>query len=163
MKLTINNRPSFYAGPWGFLAQVIVMTLACLLAAWIIPSVGFSSIGAAIITAVLIALLNNFIRPILIVLTLPFMILSLGLFLFIINTVIILLADALVDGFTTGGFVNALLFSVLLTLINYLLEIPNRIMRRPPFNDNGGAPQVQDHVDNGEEYAEYEEVKDDEN
>ena len=162
MKITFQNRSPLYAGPWGFLAQVIVMTLACLLAAWLIPAVSFTSVGAAIITAIIISLLNNFIRPILIVLTLPFMILTLGLFLFIINTIIIVLADAMVQGFTTGGFVNALFFSVLLTLINYLLEIPNRMMRRPKFNDDDSVPVQPRQIDDSEEYADYEEIKDEE-
>ena len=126
------------------------MTLSVLLASRIIPSVQMQSVGVAVLTAVVIALLNNFIRPILIVLTLPFMIFSMGLFLFIVNTIIILFADALVPGFSVGGFGNALLFSILLTVLNYLLEIPNRMMRKPHYSER------QD-TDN-EEYAEYEDV-----
>ena len=150
MKIVFQNKSSLYAGPWGFLAQVIVMTLSVLLASRIIPSVQMQSVGVAVLTAVVIALLNNFIRPILIVLTLPFMIFSMGLFLFIVNTIIILFADALVPGFSVGGFGNALLFSILLTVLNYLLEIPNRMMRKPHYSER------QD-TDN-EEYAEYEDV-----
>lgn len=158
MKIVINNRNPMYAGPWGFLAQVIVMTLAALLAAWVIPPVEFSSVGVAVLTAIVIALLNNFIRPILIVLALPFMIFTLGLFLFVINAVIVVFADALIPGFETGGFGYALLFSVLLTVFNYLLELPNRLMRRPRYEQHSNMRNRND----DEEFAEYEEIKDDE-
>ena len=93
MKITINNNQELYSGKFGFLAQVVVMTLATILAAYILPGVQISSVAAAILTAVVIALLNSFIRPILIVITLPFTILSMGLFLLIINALIILLAS----------------------------------------------------------------------
>ena len=158
MKITIHNRSSLYSGPWGFLAQVIVMTLAALLAGWLIPSVTFSSLGIAVLTATVIALLNNFIRPILIVFALPFMIFTLGLFMFVINAIIILIADALIPGFETGGFGYALLFSILLTVFNYLLELPNRLMRRPRYEERNDRFQQKDN----EEFAEYEEIKDDE-
>ena len=69
----------------GFVTQVVVMALATVLAAYLLPGVHVDSVGAAILTAAVIALLNNFIRPILIVLTLPFTIVSMGLFLLVIN------------------------------------------------------------------------------
>lgn len=156
MQITFHNRSPLYSGPWGFVAQVIVMTLSVLLASWIIPGVQLPSVGTAIITAVVIALLNNFIRPILIVLTLPFMIFSMGLFLFIVNTLIILVADALVPGFQVNGFGNALLFSIVLTAFNYLLEIPNRLMRRPRYEERTTPPKSDDG------FAQYEDVTDEE-
>ncbi len=135
MRITISNTPHFYSGPWGFLAQVVVMTLATLLATWILPGVTIDSVSAAILTAIVIALLNSFIRPILIVLTLPFTIFSMGLFIFFINAIIIMLASGLVSRFHVDSFGSALLFSLLLTAFNYLLEIPNRLMRRPKYKD----------------------------
>lgn len=157
MRITISNKPQFYSGPWGFLAQVVVMTLATLLATWILPGVTIDSVGAAVITAIVIALLNSFIRPILIVLTLPFTIFSMGLFIFIINALIIMLAAGLVDKFHVDGFGNALLFSLLLTIFNYLLEIPNRLSRRPKYKE---APQSPDADSDG--FSPYEEITDEE-
>jgi putative membrane protein len=90
MRIEINNNNRFYSGPFGFLAQLVVMTLAAILAAYILPGVRIDSVMAAILTAAVIALLNTFIRPILIVITLPFTIVSMGLFLIIINALIIL-------------------------------------------------------------------------
>ena len=155
MKITINSTPQRYSGPWGFAAQVVVMTLATLLATWILPGVTIDSVGAAVLTAVVIALLNSFIRPILIVLTLPFTIFSMGLFIFIINALIILLASGLVERFHVDGFGSALLFSLLLTAFNYLLEVPNRLMRRPRYNDTPKSPDT-----DSDGFTPYEEIND---
>ena len=155
MKITLSSNPHFYSGPWGFLAQVVVMTLATLLATRILPGVTIDTVGAAVITAIVIALLNSFIRPILIVLTLPFTIVTMGLFVFIINALIILLAARLVDRFHVDGFGSALLFSLLLTAFNYLLEIPNRITRRPKYKESPQSPDV-----DADGFTPYEEVKD---
>jgi putative membrane protein len=163
MKITINNNQELYSGKFGFLAQVVVMTLATILAAYILPGVQISSVAAAILTAVVIALLNSFIRPILIVITLPFTILSMGLFLLIINALIILLASGLVSSFHVDGFWSALLFSLLLTLFNYLLEIPNRLMRRPDYQSPQQA-QPDMHVDTDENgFSPYEIIEEDNN
>jgi len=156
MKITLSSNPPFYSGPWGFLAQVVVMTLATLLATWILPGVTIDSVGAAVLTAVVIALLNSFIRPILIVLTLPFTIVTMGLFIFFINALIILLASGLVSRFHVDGFGSALLFSLLLTAFNYLLEIPNRITRRPKYKESPQSPDV-----DADGFTPYEEVHDD--
>lgn len=160
MTATIHTSNTMYAGPWGFIAQVVVMTLSAIVAAYLLPGVHIESIGAAIITAAAIALLNSFIRPILIILTLPFTIFSMGLFLLVINAVIILLAAGLVPQFHVDGFGWALLFSLLLTGFNYLLEIPNRLMRRPEYksSDQPQFDQVADTDDEG--FAEYEEIHD---
>ena len=163
MKITINNNQELYSGKFGFLAQVVVMTLATILAAYILPGVQISSVAAAILTAAVIALLNSFIRPILIVITLPFTILSMGLFLLIINALIILLASGLVSSFHVDGFWSALLFSLLLTLFNYLLEIPNRLMRRPDYQSPQQA-QPDMHVDTDENgFSPYEIIEEDNN
>lgn len=162
MKITITNDSNRYSGPMGFLTQLIVMTLAAILSAYILPGVQIDSVAAAIITAVVIALLNTFIRPILIVITLPFTILSMGLFLLIINALIVMLASGLVNHFHVNGFDSALLFSLLLTAINYLLEIPNRLMRRPKYQPSD-MEKTDPHTftdENG--YTAYEEVEENE-
>ena len=163
MKITINKTPNLYSGPLGFLAQLIVLTLAAILATRILPGVTISSTGAAIITAIVIAALNTFLRPILIVLTLPFTIFSMGLFLLIINALIILLASGLVSSFHVDGFWNALLFSLLLIILNYLLELPNRLMRRPDYQPSNNSSQ-DPHTDTDENgFSPYEIIDDDEN
>ena len=161
MKITINKTPNLYSGPFGFLAQLIVLTLAAILATRILPGVTISSTGAAIITAIVIAALNTFLRPILIVLTLPFTIFSMGLFLFIINAVIILLASSLLPFFQVNSFWDALLFSLLLIILNYLLELPNRLMRHPDYQPSDN-PAPDPHTDTYENvFTSYEIIYDD--
>ncbi len=160
MKITIHDS-SLYAGKFGFIAQVIVMTFASILADWILPGVSFDTLFSAIITALVIALLNNFIRPILIVIAIPFMLFSMGLFLFIINAFIVWLASGMVGAFHVEGFGNAILFSLLLTLFNYLLEIPNRAMRHPKFSNPDEDANVVVTHDTNDDFQDCEEVKED--
>ncbi|KWW29724.1 MAG: putative membrane protein [bacterium P3] len=141
MKITFRSDSGFFMGPWGFLARVVVMSLAAVLAGYLLPGIWFDSMATVIVTAVVISLLNNFIRPILIVVTLPFTLFSMGLFLLVVNAVIILLAAALVPRFHVDGFGSAFWFSLLLTLFNYLLELPNKVIRhrrryRSPHEDD---------------------------
>lgn len=160
MKITLGNSHDPYSGPFGFLAQLVVLALATVLAAYLLPGVRVDSVGAAILTAAVISLLNNFIRPILIVLTLPFTVVSMGLFLLIINAVIIMLTAELVPSFHINGFWDAFLFSLLLTLFNYLLEIPNRITRRPKYQPSDQTSHDL-HTDTDEEgFTPYEEIHD---
>ncbi len=74
----------------------------------------------AVIVALLLGVVNFFIRPILTILTLPITILTLGLFLFVINGVMILIVDALLDGFSVAGLTWAILLSVILGLANFM-------------------------------------------
>ncbi|WP_158840701.1 phage holin family protein [Polaribacter sp. L3A8] len=101
--------------------KILLTALAVIILAKILPGVSVGGYGAAIIVAIVIALLNMFVRPILIFFTLPATIVTLGLFLFVINACIILLADKLVDGFAVSGFFAALLFSVLLSVFRSAL------------------------------------------
>lgn len=158
-KIKISNGNRFYSGPLGFLTQVVVMTLAAILAAYILPGVNIDSVIAAILTAVVIAILNAFIRPILIVITLPFTVFSMGLFLLIINALIILMASGLVSSFHVDNFGSALLFSLLLTVFDYLLEIPNKLMRRPKYQPSDHQ-ELDEHADtDADGFTSYEEVE----
>lgn len=96
------------------LLKILLTGVAVFLVALILPSVTVVNYVTAIWVAAILALLNTFIKPLLIVLTLPATILSLGLFVFVINAAIILMASNLVDGFHVPGFFTALLFSLLL-------------------------------------------------
>ncbi len=142
-----------YASSSGFVARTIVLTLATMLAALLLPGIEVNGLWAAIGTAIVIAVLDNIVRPILIVVTLPVTVLSLGLFLFIINAIIIEMADGLLGrSFEVDNFGWALLFSILLTLFNYLLELPNRRRQTYQNNEDPSLPQQDDdHFDDYEE------------
>ena len=107
----------------GILVQLIVGALAVFITAFLLPGVAIDSYITAIIVAALIALLNITIKPILIFLTIPITIITLGLFLLVINAIIILIAAELIPGFAVMGFWWALLFSFILSLINSLLGV----------------------------------------
>jgi putative membrane protein len=101
--------------------KILITALAVVILSYILPGVAVSGFLSAIIVAAVIALLNMFVRPILIFFTLPATLVTLGLFLFVINAVIILLADKLVSGFSVSGFWVALLFSILLSFLRSFL------------------------------------------
>ncbi|MCD8416450.1 phage holin family protein [Tenacibaculum finnmarkense genomovar finnmarkense] len=101
--------------------KILLTAVAVILLAEFLPGVVVINYTTAIIVAVVIALLNMFVRPILVVFTLPATLLTLGLFLFVINAIIILLAGNLIAGFAVNGFFTALLFSVLLSVFRSFL------------------------------------------
>ncbi len=101
--------------------KILLTALAVIILANILSGVTVTSYVTAIIVAAVISLLNMFVRPLLVFFTLPATIVSLGLFLFVINAIIILLADKLVDGFAVSGFFTALLFSILLSIFRSFL------------------------------------------
>lgn len=105
-----------------FLIKILVTSLAVLFSAYLLPGVSVDDYTTAILVAIVIALLNTFLKPILVVLTIPVTVLTLGLFLLVINAFIILFASELVTGFTVDGFWWALLFSIILSVVTSLLE-----------------------------------------
>tara|TARA_B110000014_G_C19606899_1_gene321375 strand:- start:14 stop:361 length:348 start_codon:yes stop_codon:yes gene_type:complete len=98
------------------LIRLIVTAGIVVLLAHFLPGVAVNGFVEALIVAVVLGLLNIIVKPILVVLTIPITILTLGIFLFVINALIILLADHFIDGFSVNGFWTALLFSVLLSV-----------------------------------------------
>ena len=101
--------------------RIIVTSIIAFGLSYVLDGIKFDSFWSAIIVAVVLAILNAIIKPILILLTLPITLVTFGLFLFVINALIILLADKLVSGFSVDGFWWALLFSLLLSLVSSLL------------------------------------------
>jgi putative membrane protein len=101
--------------------RLLVSAAITFILAQVLPGVHVDSYGTAIWFAIVLGLLNVFLRPLLIILTLPLTLLTFGLFLFIINTITVLLASDWVNGFQIDSFGWGLLFSLLLTVITYLL------------------------------------------
>lgn len=97
----------------------IVNAVAIALAAYLLPGVEVTLVGA-IVLAVVLALINIFIRPVINLLTLPLNIVTLGLFSLIVNALLIMLASMLVPGFVVTGFWPAFFFGILVALINAL-------------------------------------------
>ncbi|MEB8330078.1 phage holin family protein [Flavobacteriaceae bacterium KMM 6897] len=101
--------------------RLLLTALAVVILAKILPGIGVDTYTTAIIVAIVLSLLNFIVKPILVILTLPITILTLGLFLLIINAIIILLADNLISGFEVTNIWWALLFSLLLSFLQSIL------------------------------------------
>ena len=106
-----------------FLINILITAVIVIITVYLLPGVHIKDFLTAIIVASILALLNGFLKPILVFLTIPFTILSLGLFLLVINAIIILIASSLVSGFYVDGFWWALLFSLVMSLLSSLLGV----------------------------------------
>src|SRR5438105_15925913 len=104
----------------NFIIRFLLSGFAVLLTAYLLPGAHVEDYWAALLVAVLISLSNSFVRPILVIFTIPITIVTLGLFLLVINAAIILMVDHFVDGFYVDGFWWALGFSLVLSIFNSL-------------------------------------------
>jgi putative membrane protein len=109
----------------NIILRIIISAVVAFGLSYILKGIYIDSFGTALVLAIVLAILNAFVRPILIILTFPITIFSFGLFLFVINAGIILLAGKFVNGFRVDGFWWALLFSLLLSLLTSLLYKKN--------------------------------------
>ena len=107
----------------NFIIKTLIIAAAVVIASYFLPGVGVKRFTTALMVALVLSVLNYFVKPILVILTLPITIITLGLFLFIVNAIIILLAGKLVAGFRVDSLGWALLFSLLLSFFTYILEI----------------------------------------
>ncbi|OBX25661.1 putative membrane protein [Gelidibacter algens] len=105
----------------NLIIRLLLTAIAVVVLAKFLPGVEVAGFTSAIIVAIVLAVLNAILKPILVILTLPITILTLGLFLLVINACIILLADEFLGGFEVNGFWIALLFSLLLSFLQSLL------------------------------------------
>jgi putative membrane protein len=113
----------------GFVTRVLVTALAVFIADFLLDGVRINNDAKTVlIVAIVLALLNSVVKPILVLLTIPVTLVTLGLFLLVINALMVKWAAALVDGFTIDGWWTALLFSLIVSLVSYILH---RIARRP--------------------------------
>ena len=103
--------------------RIIISTISIMVVGYVLPGVEVSSVYTAFIVAIILALLNTIVKPILIILTLPVTIVTLGLFLLIINGFIVLIANHFIEGFSVSSLFIAIIFSILVSLINGLLGI----------------------------------------
>ncbi|MFN8777291.1 MAG: phage holin family protein [Flavobacteriales bacterium] len=106
---------------WRVTFQIMVSALALIIGDYLMDGVRFDQTWVALITAVVIALLNTFLKPVLVVLTIPATIFTFGLFLLVINAVILLIAREIVPGFHIAGFWTAILLALLISFMNTLL------------------------------------------
>ena len=107
----------------GFILKFILSAVITYLLANFLPGAQIGGFGDAIILVIVMAILNAVVKPILQIIGLPITILTLGLFLFVINALIVMLASYLLSGFEVDGFVSALIFSVVLSLVTSVVDM----------------------------------------
>ena len=106
----------------GFLIRAAVVGIGLWLASKIVPGVEFNSTGTLIAAALLLGIVNAFVRPIIIILTLPITLLTLGLFLLVINALMIMLVAWLVPGFLVAGFWSAIGAAIVVSLTSWVMS-----------------------------------------
>lgn len=106
----------------GIIVRLLINALAVLITSYILQSgVSINSFWDAVVVAVVLGIINTFLKPIITILTLPINLLTLGIFSFIMNGLFILLVSRIVPGFEVAGFWWAILFSIVLSLVSALL------------------------------------------
>jgi putative membrane protein len=106
----------------GILMRWLILTVAIIVTSYLLDGIQIGGLFSAIFSAGLLGILNAFFRPILLVLTLPINILSLGLFTFVINALLLLMASGVIPGFTVSGFWTALFGSLLISLVSFIMN-----------------------------------------
>jgi putative membrane protein len=102
--------------------RFLINAIAIAVAARYVPGLLLSGPGAALMAAAILGLVNVLVRPVLLLLTLPFTLLTLGLFIFVVNAVCLMLTAAIVPGFEVTGFKGAFLGALIISLVSWLLE-----------------------------------------
>jgi putative membrane protein len=106
----------------GLLVRWLVLTAAILLTAYLLEGIHVGGFFSALFAAAILGVLNVFLRPVLFLLTLPITVLTFGLFTFVINAMLLLMASGIISGFKVTGFWTALLGSLLITIISWILN-----------------------------------------
>lgn len=115
--------PLRYAGCMKLLLKWLLAACALLLVAYLYPGVQVQSFGSALIAAAVVGIFYTLLRPLLVVLTLPVTVVTLGLFLFVINALLFWAAASLLDGFHVNGFGAALLGSLIYSALMIVVDV----------------------------------------
>jgi putative membrane protein len=105
-----------------FLVRLVLNGLAIIIAAWLLPGIHISSSLSALLAGVILGFVNAIVRPVLFFLTLPLTLLTLGLFIFVLNAICFALTAWLVPGFSVDGFFSALVGALLVSVVSWILN-----------------------------------------
>ncbi|PKN06001.1 MAG: phage holin family protein [Deltaproteobacteria bacterium HGW-Deltaproteobacteria-7] len=122
----------------------LVITVAILIASNIVPGISVDSLKTAIIAAAILGIINVFLRPVLLILTLPLTILTLGVFAFVINALMLLLVSHFVPEFKVDGFLSAFLGTLIISLVSW---IANRFINKSNNKPDVNNRQKPDYID----------------
>lgn len=107
----------------GFIYRWLVNALALAVSAWIVKGIEIHGVLSLFFAAIVVGVLNAFVRPIVLILTLPLNILTMGLFTFVINALMIIMASKVVRGFVVADFWSALVGAIFLAVISFLINL----------------------------------------
>lgn len=105
-----------------FLIRWFVTTLSVMGAAWVIPGVSYDSTGTLIGAALMLGIINALVRPVLLLLSLPFIIVTMGFFILVINALLLIFVSKIIPGFHVGGFWTALFAGIVIGIISWILS-----------------------------------------
>jgi len=105
----------------GLFIRWLILTAAIMFASYLIEGIKVDGFSSALLAAAILGMLNAFLRPILIILTLPINIMSLGLFTFVINALLLMMASGVISGFVVQGFWSAIFGSLIISIVNGIL------------------------------------------
>jgi putative membrane protein len=105
-----------------WIINLLISAAVVYFAAWLLPGIHIGSFISALIVALVMGFLNRFVKPVLTILTIPITIITLGLFLLILNVLLIYFTDWLISGFSVDGFWSALFFALIVGFINSILK-----------------------------------------
>ena len=159
--------------PWSkdFWIKILVMTIAICIVCWIwgadSPSQTKLYIDGpiyAIVLAIIISILNGFLKPLLSLLSIPLIISTFGLFILVINAIIVMIAAWLMGShFDINGFGNAFIFSIIVSVLSFLLDIPRRVKKVSDLLSSKHDPYRENNPERNEAtFTEYEDVTDQE-
>ena len=106
----------------GIVIRWVILTAAIMSASYLLDGIHVSGFFSALFAAAILGVLNVFLRPVLLILTLPFNILTLGLFTFVINAILLMMVSGVISGFTVRDFGSALLGSLIISIVNAVLS-----------------------------------------
>jgi putative membrane protein len=106
----------------AFLIRWFITTLAVMAAAWVVPGISYDTAGALIGASLLLGIINAFVRPVLLLLSLPFIIVTMGLFIFVVNALLLLFVSSMVKPFHVDGFWSAFFGAILISIVSWLLS-----------------------------------------
>ena len=107
----------------GILIRWLILTVSIIFAAYLIEGIQVTGFFSAFFTAAILGILNAFFRPVLIILTLPINILTLGLFTLVINALMLMMASGVISGFKISGFWSAVSGSLVISMVSWILNM----------------------------------------
>jgi putative membrane protein len=106
----------------AFVIRWLVTTVAVLVAAHLIPGISYEGWGTLLGASLLLGIINAFVRPILLLLSLPWIIITMGLFIFVINALLLMLVSKIIPAFQVGGFWSAFFGAIVISIVSWLLS-----------------------------------------